>query len=309
MTLFRLTKKQIILRVILLIVFLIAAYIALCIRACPHWEPAAIDPQPTAAKRSSIYIDPDGMTQETRILPPEGYTRVPASEGSFLSYMRRMPVYEEGTPVYTYQGKALSAANAAAVYDLTLGKEGYQECADSIIRLWSEYFYATGQTGRIAFHLTNGFATSYEKWSHGSRILAVGSLSWSLPLKPPEDSAQTLHDYLYTVMRYAGTRSLEAESEPISAADARAGDILCHGGSPGHAVVLADVAENERGERIFLIAQGFQPSQSCHIIGGVTQDDCPWYTTEQLGADTSISLSSYTFHPGELRRWCGGFPE
>ena len=191
MTLFRLTKKQILTRVILLAVLLTGGYAALCIRACPHWKPAQIDPQPAARKQPCVYIDPNGQTQETRILPPEGYTRVPASEGSFLSYMRQMPVYADGTPIYTYEGKPLSNANAAAVYDLSLGAEGYQQCADSIIRLWSEYFYATGQTGRIAFHLTNGYPTSYDKWKRGSRILAVGNLAWSMPLMlPQEDSEQ-----------------------------------------------------------------------------------------------------------------------
>lgn len=300
------TKKQIIVRVILLAAVCIGGYTALCIRACPTWKPAQVTTE-CQQRADNPYIDPDGHTQETRILPPEGYTRTAAAEDSFLAFMRQQPVYDNGSMIYAFDGDHLSGINAAAVYTLSVGSEGYQQCADSIIRLWSDYFWSTGQTDRIAFHLSNGFLCDYESWRSGRRVLAFGEWAHWVKLKGWNDSEQEYRNYLVTVMRYAGTLSLEAESVPITPQEARAGDILCHGGAPGHAVVLADEAENEAGERCFLLAQGFIPAQSCHIIAGFGGADSPWYTEEQLSGEV-ISLEGYTFRGGNvLRRWNGGF--
>ena len=304
MKLFKLTKKQIILRVILLLVFCIAGFVFLCIRACPTWKPADVTPK-FEREAENPYLDPTGMTQETRILPPEGYTRTETADGSFLAFMRQQPVYENGSLIYVYDGSYSSNANAAAVYTLSVGAEGYQQCADSLIRLWSEYFLATGQTGRIAFHLSNGFLCDYESWRSGKRVLAAGKWACWLKLRGYDDSEQQFHNYLLSVMRYAGTLSLEAESEPIAASEARAGDLICHGGTPGHAVLIVDEAQNEAGERCFLLAQGMIPAQSCHILTGYGDTPNPWYTEAELGAET-IRLSGYTFHAGDLRRWNGG---
>lgn len=252
------------------------------------------------------YLDPAGSTQETRILPPEGYARVPAAEDSFLHFMRTFPLCEHGSSIVSYSGEQLPSANAAAVYQLSLGDEGYQQCADTIIRLWSEYFRASGQTERIAFTYSNGYPTDYGSWRNGWRYLTAGNLTWRMKLAGFDDSEQQFRNYLRSVMRYAGTLSLEAESEPIAAADAHAGDILCNGGAPGHAVIIVDEAVNEAGERCFLMAQGFIPAQTAHIITGYSDPQNPWYPESALAGDP-VQLCSYTFHGDALRRWKDGF--
>ena len=300
----RWTKRRVIVWSVLSVILLGGVSGLAVFRACPKWQPAALDP-PVTEMPESPFIDPDGMTQGTRILPPEGYERTPAADDSFLAFMRRQPLYEHGAAVCSYRGAPYSAHNAAAVYTLSVGREGYQECADSIIRLWSEYFYTTGQTDRIAFSLTNGYPTDYESWRSGKRILAFGNIAWGMKLAGYDDSVQQFHNYLMAVMHYAGTRSLEAESAPIAAEDARAGDLLVNGGSPGHAVLIADEAVNENGERVFLLANGFMPAQSAYILAGYNCDPNPWYTQEQLSADP-VCLSTYTFEgTGVLRRHTG----
>ena len=305
MKIWKLTKKQVIIRLILLAVFLIALYVLMCLRACPKWhEQTSVPPGVKGA---------DG-TQETAVAPPEGYERIPAAEGSFLQFMREMPVREQGSSILTYDGKAISSANAAAVYTLSLPDVDLQQCADTVIRLWSEYFYQTGQTDRIAFSYSNGYETSWADWQKGWRYLTVPVTGWTfrLKLKGQDDSLQQMHNYLKAVMRYAGTLSLEAESQPIGISEAHAGDIICKGGAPGHVVVIVDEAVNEKGERCFLLAQGLIPSQSAHIIAGVHDsplgETCPWYTEAQLST-APIRLSSYSYESTDaLRRWKDGFP-
>ncbi len=306
MKLWKLTKKQVIIRLAVLIVLLAGVYVFLLLRAARHWKPAAVTEQ-ISAPRSNPYLNPEGMTQETRILPPEGYTRVPAGEDSLLTYLRRMPVYPECSALYVYDGTTRPGSNAAAVYTLSVGSEGYQECADTVIRLWSDYFNATGQRDRLRFHLTNGFLCDYDSFRRGRRVFAVGSFSAWLPLTGADDSPQTYHDWLMTVMHYAGTLSLERETAPISPADAHAGDILCRGGSPGHAVLLCDEAVNAEGQRCYLLVQGMIPAQSAHILFAGDDPDNPWITQEALG-NYPVRAGAYTFDENMLRRYGDGFP-
>ena len=308
MELYKLTKKQIAIRLILLVVFLIALYVLMCVRACPKWSDKVLIP-PEAATAEN----PEGGTQETAIAPPEGFARIPAAEDSFLAFMRRQPVWAAGSSIMTYEGRAIPSVNAAAVYTLSLpespGKPDLQQCADTVIRFWAEYFYETKQYDRLAFSYSSGYETCWEDWSKGFRYLTVPAAGWTfrLKLKGQDDSLQQMHNYLQAVMHYAGTLSLEAESHTIGISEAHAGDIICKGGAPGHVVMIVDEARNEAGERRFLIAQGLTPSQSAHILSGWRDAPDPWYTEEQLSAQ-AIEFSSYCFGPDALRRWKEGFP-
>ena len=298
----KLTKKQIGIRLILFGILLIVGVILLYIRSCPEWHDQVLMP-PEAAASSS----PEGGTQASAIAPPEGFVRVPADENSFLHFMRNMPVWTSGSSIMTYDGRAISSVNAAAVYTLSLPEKDLQQCADTVIRLWSEYFYATKQYDRIAFTYSNGFRTNYTDWSNGWRY--VSCINWTVRMKlaGKDDSLQQMRNYLQSVMNYAGTLSLEAESHPITVQEARTGDIICKGGAPGHVVMIVDEAENAAGERCFLLAQGFMPSQSAHIIAGYGDQADPWYTEAELSADP-IRLSCYTFGAESIRRWKDGFP-
>lgn len=50
---------------------------------------------------------------------------------------------------------------------------------------------------------------------------------------------------------YAGTASLEKELKPKPIADLSIGDVFIRGGSPGHAMLIVDVALNETGKKSF----------------------------------------------------------
>ncbi|MBR3679003.1 MAG: DUF4846 domain-containing protein [Oscillospiraceae bacterium] len=302
-----LTKPQIIRRLILLMILCIIGFVAVCIRCNPKWNPAPQNIVIRTMPDSLPDIEPEGMTQETRILPPDGFTRIPAAEDSFLSYLRAMPLLEHGAELCTYRGDTLSAANAAAVYALDIGDEGFQQCADSIIRVYSEYYLAQNRPEDIAFHLSNGFLCDYESWMRGNRVLAFGDFTFWVKCAKPDDSYQTFRNYLVTVMRYAGTISLYDESTPITIEDAHTGDYFCRPGSPGHVILIVDEAVNADGERCFLLAQGAIPAQSFHILAKSTPSDSPWFSETEL-SESTLRLSGYTFESDALRRRSGGFP-
>lgn len=292
------------LRAVLWLILIAALLAAVYIRTNPRWKAAELSVVPANRHFQVESLDPQGMTLETRILPPEGYTRAAAEEGSFGEYLRKYPLLPDDIQLPVYDGSTIDFTDAAAVFDISLGDEGYQQCADSVIRLYSDYFYETGQTDRISFLFSNGDECSYERWKKGRRMLVLAGFSCEIPAALPDDSEQQYRNYLKEVMRYAGTLSLQKESEVIPAAELRTGDIICN---DTHVVMIADTAVNDKGEKCYLIGQSYIPSVCFHIItwtqGSTTS---PWFTQEQLSGDLSPVLG-YGFGQQDIRRWKEGF--
>jgi len=73
--------------------------------------------------------------------------------------------------------------------------------------------------------------------------------------------------WLRQLFVYAGTRSLGRDSRPVGPAETLdGGDFFVRPGSPGHAVMVLDVATDSRGRRYGLIGQGFTPAQELHVV-------------------------------------------
>jgi len=71
--------------------------------------------------------------------------------------------------------------------------------------------------------------------------------------------------FLTSVFAWCGTYSLAAESKRVPLAEIQVGDFLAHPGSPGNAVLAADLARDQEGNLKALILQGFMPAQSAYI--------------------------------------------
>jgi len=252
----------------------------------------------------SKLINTDGNTQETRILTPEGFTRTEAENNSLLNFMRNMEVLPHGNPITSYSGEELSD-NCALVYAMDIGAHDLQQCADSVIRVYSEYFWSQKDYDSIAFHLTNGELMRYTDWRNGKRLIALGDFSTQIKLKGKNDSYECFRAYLECVMNYAGTKSLYDESKQISLSDFKPGDILLIPGSPGHVVLAVDMAVNSDGEKCYLFAQGFMPAQSFHIIKNHNHPDDPWFYEDELNGN--FKVGSYPFTDENIRRWNDGF--
>lgn len=101
---------------------------------------------------------------------------------------------------------------------------------------------------------------------------------------------------------YAGTRSLENELIPVPLADVRAGDVFIRGGSPGHAVIVMDVAQDATGRKVFMLAQSYMPAQEIHVLKNpANQDGNPWYAVDEIGE--VLETPEWEFDVDELRRF------
>lgn len=247
------------------------------------------------------YINASGSTLKTRFQLPKDYNRLSYSKDSFGNFVRNYPLCEDGSEVLLYNDSKKGNQNAhIAIFDMKLVKDDLQQCADSVIRMYAEYFYKQKQYDLMQFHFVNGFSCDFSKWNQGMRVKVSGnSTSWYQGAAS-DSSEKAFESYLRTVFCYASTLSLEKESKSIQLKDIQIGDIFIHGGSPGHVVMVVDVCENKQKEKAFLLAQGYMPAQQFHILQNPQHTDDPWYYTNDL--TNALNTPEYDFTINELKR-------
>jgi hypothetical protein len=218
---------------------------------------------------------------EAAVPPPPGYTRVEVEKDTFGAWLRGLPLRPAGTPVRDFQGGEILAkddSRLAAVAELDVGTSNLQQCADSIIRLHAEWLWAQGQKGRIGYRFTSGHMASWSQYAAGDRARISGSkVSW-VRSAAADSSRASFRAYLDLIFTYSGTLSLQEEKNRPSRENLRPGDFFVLGGSPGHAVLVLDVAVNAAGERVALLGQGFIPAQDFHILS--PGQDGPWFSLQ-----------------------------
>lgn len=257
---------------------------------------------PNREERTDTLIHPEGMVIRDRFSPPAGFQRVQPEAGSFADYLQSLSLKPDGAQVYLYDGRLKGNQVQAAVIDMDVGKRDLQQCADAIMRLRAEYLYQKQAWSDIHFNFTNGFEARYDKWKDGYRIRVDGNrTSWAGGGTPGTDYA-SFRKYLTLVFSYAGTLSLSKELPKISLEEVRIGDIFIRGGSPGHAVIIVDMAVHpETGEKVFLLAQSYMPAQDIHILKNPVEEAIsPWYRIPESGP---IYTPEWTFQRDETSRF------
>jgi len=208
-------------------------------------------------------------TLEGRFAPPPGFVRVPVAEGSFGSFLRRLPLLPPGAPVLTFDGKVARAGDdehVAAVAALDVGTRDLQQCADSIVRLHAEWRWARGRRDHL-YHSAEGIALPLARFAAGERIRERnGRLEWTRSAPPQPMTYPLFRHYLDLVFAWANTASLADDARRVPLRDLSPGDILVLPGAPGHAVLVLDVAGTADGRRAVLVGQGFMPAQSFHVL-------------------------------------------
>ncbi|MFY7840079.1 MAG: DUF4846 domain-containing protein [Lacibacter sp.] len=208
---------------------------------------------------------------------PDGYERTPAQENSFGKYLRQLPLKNDRT-VYLYNGKPkINQSAQYAVLDVSVGNKDLQQCADAVMRLRAEYLKE--QNKPICFADNNRKKYCWEQYKQRG---------WQ--------------GYLDIVFGMCGTASLEKELKAKNWHLLAAGDVLIKGGSPGHAVIVLDIARHRRtGEIIYLLAQSYMPAQDIHVLKNTSNKTLsPWYSASSVN---SITTPEWTFYESQLRSW------
>jgi hypothetical protein len=245
-------------------------------------------------------INTDGQTIAERFGVPPGFIRQESEEKSFAHYLQSLPLKPDGTKVKYYDDREKSGDVYLAVLDFSLGERDLQQCADAVIRLRAEYLYSEERFNEIRFNFVNGFNAEFSKWADGYGISVNGSeVSW-IDNSNNNSSYESFQKYLDIVYAYASTLSLENEliAKPLS--DLAIGDVFIQGGSPGHCVIVVDMALNENnGEKIFMLAQSYMPAQDIQILKGDSEDS-PWFSAN---IEDILKTPEWTFKVSNLKTW------
>jgi hypothetical protein len=240
----------------------------------------------------------------SRIPAPQGFERVKLKDGSFADWLRHLPLKAAESPVVLFDGsRKPNQMVHVAVLDIDTGTRDLQQCADAVIRLRAEYLYSKGRWDSIRFDFTSGGPASYAQWRAGFRPeVRRNKIRW-VKKAEPNSSYESFSRYLDTVFMYAGSQSLARELEPRGhPTRIQVGDVFIHGGSPGHAVIVVDMAEKKTtGERVVLLAQSYMPAQDIHILRNPdNQSLSPWYPTE---FGETLRTPEWEFGRGELKHF------
>lgn len=238
-------------------------------------------------KNYEINNHPDNLDRQSpkfetinAIPPPDGYERLTMKEESFGKWLRAIHLKKDDR-VYLYDGSLKKNQSVQfAVLDIPTGKKDLQQCADAVIRLRAEYLFKQKRYDEIVF--TDNNNTPY---------------AWK-----GSDNKQNFDRYLETVFGMCGTTSLEKQLNPvISRHEIQPGDVFIKGGFPGHAMIVVDVAINNKGKKSFMLAQSYMPAQDIHIVKNpMNERISPWY---EVSIAEEISTPEWVFSFSQLRTW------
>lgn len=252
---------------------------------------------------ATILAVPFASAQRTigNIPTPQGFTRVEVS--SFGTYLRNLPLKPEGSKVHLYDGSVKHFQSGAyAVVDMEIGKTDLQQCADACMRLRGEYLWHSKQYDAIHFNFTNGFRADYSKWAEGYRISVKGNRAEWYKASEPDYGYNAFRKYLNIVFSYAGTLSLSQELKAVKMTEVRPGDVFIVGGTPGHAVMVVDVAKDEKGRKAIMVAQSYMPAQDIHVVTNLNDEDIsPWYIFDEN--TQTFGFPEWTFYSYQLKRF------
>lgn len=235
---------------------------------------------------------------------PDGYTRVMVETRSFAEYLRQLPLKTDNNQVYLYNGDLkFNQAAHYRVVAMDVGNRNLQQCADAVIRLRAEYLFTIKQYDQIAFNFSSGDRAAFQQWAEGYRPDVTGNQVRWRKRAQPDASYRSFREYLDTVFMYAGSASLSQELQPVSdVQQIQIGNVFIHGGWPGHAVLVVDLACAETTQTtLMMLAQSYMPAQEIHILRNPASSDIsPWYVVGDTG---QLSTPEWTFDWTELKRF------
>lgn len=250
----------------------------------------------------AVTINKCKNTIKERFTAPKKYSWVKENPDSFGFFIENFKLKKYGSPILKYDGTEITTQNLhEAIFDIDTGTKDLQQCADAVTRLRAEYLFKTKKFGEIKFHFTSGDLMKWNDYKNGTRAFVNGNSVSFRKTENLDDSYQNFRNYLDLIFTYSGTISLNKETFPVTDnKNLKSGDVLITAGSPGHVVFIAGVSKNAEGKKLYLLAEGFTPAQSIHVLKNPFDPKIsPWYQLDVNSEQTKTAR--YLFKPTNLR--------
>jgi len=236
-------------------------------------------------------VEQQRETLAGRIRAPEGFERIAVEKGSFAEWLRNLPLKQAGANVMDRNNRPIgNQISHAAVIDINVLQ--FEQGANAILRPWKEHLYSQEKYDEIRFAIHEGVLFPWFRWCQGERMkTGKDGIEW-IDSEEQDSSRESFDRYLNKGLELANPKALETYLEAKSLEDLGIGDLIVHTGSPGHAVIVLDMAVNQHGEKRYLLGQGGVPAQSFHVLKNLRHKDCPWY---EISDTRNLWTSSWTF--------------
>lgn len=243
-----------------------------------------------------------GKTIRDISLPP-GFNYVWYGDTAYADWLLDRALKKSKT-VYIHNGKLKADQNVQhSVLDIEIGKKNLVQCADAVIKLRSDFLFEKHRYNELNYESTSGDSISFQSWLKGIRWKEQARRLVPYQVtKPVIDTSNEYNHFMEIVFLYCGTYSLSKQLTAVANINSiQPGDVFIQGGFPGHAVMVMAVAANRKGERIFLLSQGYMPAQDIHILKNYGDPVLsPWYDIKEV---FPLVTPQWKFEKGSLRRW------
>lgn len=262
----------------------------------------------SSTSQTKSLVNKVGENIEDRYNTPEGYTRIRVEKDSFGEFLRHEKLKKYGEKSLYYNGKAKPSEGVYdSVFDIDLEGKNLLHCADACFKFRGDYLYQTGQYDNIKFNFVSSGVADFAKYVKGYRVDPETGEYFLMAEK--DGSERVYKKFMDLVYGYCGTLSLVKDTHDISIDDMQIGDVFVRGGTPGtkrvgHAIMVVDMAENHKGEKIFMLAQSYMPAQQTQVL--VNRSDkamSPWYSLEDVKKAGKMVTPQWTFELNELKRF------
>lgn len=203
----------------------------------------------------------------------------------FGKWLNNLSLKNNNTPVYTFDGQKKSNPNIyVGVLDLEQPKKNVQFNANAIMSLRLEYFYREKKYNELdKLAKASSLPITYTKFVKG------------------DNSYAKFMEYLEYYLGNINSQIIANLMKPTSIKDLQIGDVFFQKGTiKNHAVIVMDLAQDKMGNKIFILAQSYYPSQDIHILSNPSNDlISPWY----IAKEGTLLTPEWRFLSSDLMRF------
>ena len=220
----------------------------------------------------------------TKYKVPNGFKRVNPKE-PFGIFLNNIPLKSDQAKVKLFDGSHKTESESyVGILDLPLIKSDNQKLTNLIYRLRAEYFFKEKKYKELDLLSKNLEDTlKYSKY-------------------PKQDHSHTVFlKYIDDLLNKTTPNSIITFLKPISIKDIQIGDVLIQQSTfKSNAVIVMDLAENEKNEKLAILAYSPEPSQDIQIISNLSNPAIsPWYSMEE----NVILTPEWRFLPTDAMRF------
>ncbi len=262
-----------------------------------------------AFSQNTIFLSPQSynlekyISIEAHFSPPSGFKRVKTDSNSFAAYLRKLPVVASTNNVLDFKNnirvKAGDSTLAAVVPFAIKGKRLWQ-CMDILLILRVDYLKKEKDTESIKFPLPDGLILSWKEWRDGFRPDFSGLRFYKTRSETFNATANSFKRYLNSIFSYSNTQTFFYHYPQVSLGSIKPGDFIVKKGKKGHAVLVLDIAVNDRNEKVALIGQGDTPACQFYILK--SKQNSPWFRISEQADSPELPISKKMYWSG-LRRF------